>query len=104
MINDLGSHSLKAFEATAATAAAYLDACDSGGSHVRVNPDYYQQCAGLLLKIFGLFDAEKLFPTLLASSAAARELADSVLMTNQLAMSRLVYYPQLAVVLGRAAA
>ena len=32
---------LSALEATATTAAAYLDACDSGARFVRLDPAYY---------------------------------------------------------------
>ena len=48
MSNALNPVSLKAFEATAAKAAAYLDACDNGGTHVTLDPDYYQACGCLL--------------------------------------------------------
>lgn len=104
MSNALNPVSLKAFEATAAKAAAYLDACDNGGTHVTLDPDYYQACGCLLSKMFSLFDARHTFPDLLNRSAAAREIAESVGMGHRLETSLLVFYPQLAAVLGRAAA
>ena len=75
MSNALNPVSLKAFEATAAKAAAYLDACDNGGTHVTLDPDYYQACGCLLSKMFSLYDARHTFPDLLSRSAAAREIA-----------------------------
>ena len=104
MSNALNPVSLKAFEATATKAACYLDAWDNGGTHVVLNPGYYQACGALLSKMFSLFDARQSFPDLLSRSAAAREIADSVTVGRQLETSCLVFYPQLAAVLGRAAA
>jgi len=34
---------LRALEATAAKSAAYLDACDTGARHCRLDPDYFRQ-------------------------------------------------------------
>lgn len=103
-MNDLNQTSLKAFQATAATAAAYLDACDGGGRHLHLDPAYYQACGSLLHKMFSLFDPARYFPDLLEQSAAAREIADGLQMALRLETSRLVFYPQLTVLLNRAAA
>ncbi len=103
MSNALNPVSLKAFEATAARAAAYLDACDNGATHVMLNPDYYQACGALLNKMFNLFDARHCFPDLLSHSAAAREIAESVGISHHLETSMLVFYPLLAAALGKAA-
>ena len=104
MAQTLNPTSLKAFEVVAGRAAAYLDACDSDSRRARLDPEQYQQCAGLLQHIFALFDARQNFPALLAQSPAAREVAESVRVGRLLQTSCLVYYPQVAAVLGRAAA
>ncbi len=103
MAQTLNPTSLKAFEVVAGRAAAYLDACDSDSRRARLDPEQYQQCAGLLQHMFSLFDARQNFPGLLAQSAAAREIAEAVRVGRLLQTSCLVYYPQVAAVLGRAA-
>ncbi|MCK6410820.1 MAG: hypothetical protein L6Q55_00150 [Azonexus sp.] len=104
MAQKLNLSSLKAFEEVAGRAAAYLDACDSDSRRANLDPDHYQQCAGLLVHIFGLFDARQNFLPLLTQSPAAREIAESVRVGRLLQTSCLVYYPQVAAALGRAAA
>lgn len=94
---------LRALEATAAKSAAYLDACDAGAQHCRLDPSYYQACGNVLVKIFALVDAAKAFPELLANSAAAREVAHSMQITHRIEVSRLGYYPELTVLLHRVA-
>ena len=44
----LSQTDLSTLEATATTAAAYLDSCDSGAKFVRLDPTYYQACGRLL--------------------------------------------------------
>lgn len=95
---------LRALEATAARSAAYLDACDSGAEHCHLDPDYYRSCGEVLVRIFALVDGEKAFPDLLRQSAAAREIAQSRLITHRIELSRLGFYPELTVLLNRVAA
>jgi hypothetical protein len=104
MTRMLNPSSLKAFSAVASQAAAYLDACDSDSRRADLDPAHYQQCAALLARIFSLFDAEQNFPALIAQSAAAREIAESVRVGRLLETSCLVYYPQVAAIVGKAAA
>lgn len=94
---------LGSLEVTAATAASYLDACDGGARHARLDPVYYQACAALLVTIFGLIDAPKVFPSLLKQSAAARETAESIQIGHHISVSRVVFYPELAALMSRAA-
>jgi hypothetical protein len=68
---------LSALESTATTAAAYLDACDSGAKFVRLDPTYYQACGNLLLRIFSVVSAYEAFPGLVAQSNAARDVAEA---------------------------
>ena len=103
MSSELGPHSLKAFESTAVVAAAYLDACDAGITHIHLDPDHYRDCATLLSRMFALFDPAHHFPTLLEHSPAAREIAEGIVMGGRLDTSCLIYYPQLAAFLGRVA-
>lgn len=100
---NLSQKNLCALEATARTAASYLDACDGGARYVRLDPAYYQACGNLLMTIFTAIDANRYFPDLMDESAAAREAVRSLEMTQHLNISRLAYYPQLAAILGRAA-
>ena len=93
---------LSALESTATTAAAYLDACDSGAKFVRLDPTYYQACGNLLLRIFSVVSAYEAFPGLVAQSNAARDVAEAVEMGYKIEVSRLAYYPQLAAILSRA--
>lgn len=95
---------LTALELTAATAATYLDACDAGAQHIRLDPAYYLACGSLLMKIFSLVDANSDFPLLLEQSAAAREVAESIQIGRRIKLNQRVFYPQLAVLLNRAAA
>ena len=99
-----GRSALIALASTAGTAAAYLDACDSGAQHVRLDPVYYQSCGVLLYRIFSMLDAKQAFPALLEQSAAARDVAESIQIGHRLEVSMLGYYPQLSVVLQRVSA
>lgn len=101
---DFSRSNLEALQETAVTAAAYLDACDSAVSGTRLDPDYYRACASLLAKIFAMVDPLRAFPVLMAESPAAREMAEALTVGRRLSVSRLVYYPQLAVVINRIAA
>lgn len=92
---------LQALENTAITVSAYLDACDSGAKHVRLDPAYYKACGELLLTVFALVDPYQAFPGLLEMSAAAREVAESLHIGHRLEVSRLGYYPELSAVLNR---
>lgn len=94
---------LAALETTATSAAAYLDACDSGANFVRLDPTYYRACGHLLTTIFEATQASEAFPGLLEHSAAAREVAESVEIGRRIEISRLGYYPHLTVILNRAA-
>ena len=98
----LSQANLSSLEVTATTAAAYLDACDGGAKSVRLDPAYYQACGSLLTSIFSVVAAGEAFPDLLERSPAARDAAESVAMSQHLALSRLTYYPLLSVVLHRA--
>lgn len=100
MIN-LSLSNLEALQETAVTAAAYLDACDEARPGARLDPDYYRACAGLLLRILGMVDPLRDFPVLMAESPAAREVAEAIAVGRRIEVSRLVYYPQLAVVMNR---
>lgn len=93
---------LIALTTTASTAAAYLDACDSGAQHVRLDPGYYQSCGMLLFRIFSMVDPKTAFPSLMEQSAAARETAESIQIGHRLEISMLGYFPQLSVLLNRA--
>lgn len=95
---------LSSLETTAATAAAYLDACDSGARHVRLDPQHYKACGDLLLRICNLTNARQSFPGLLEQSAAAREAAESIEIARHLAISRLGFYPELAALMSRVTA
>lgn len=95
---------LSSFETTARTAAAYLDSCDSGALFSTLNPGYYLACGALLMKIFLLVDASKAFPALLDQSAAAREVFESIQISRRLELNSRVFYPELSVLLNRAAA
>lgn len=94
---------ISALAGTAASAAAYLDTCDSGAQFVRLDPAYYQACAHLLTTIFSVLDARESFPDLLSQSPAARNTLDCLHMERQIRSSRAGYYPELAVILQRAA-
>lgn len=91
---------LDALAVTASTAAQYLDACDHKAS-VRLDPTYYQACGEVLTAIFAMVNAEYAFPDLLRHSPAAREIADGIAMGRRIDTSRLVFYPQLAALIGR---
>lgn len=100
MIN-LTQRNIEELQETAVTAAAYLDLCDGGHAGARLDSDYYRACAALLLNIFGVVDAYRAFPVLMAESPAAREVAEAIAIGRRLETSRLVYYPQLTVVINR---
>lgn len=99
----LTQDNLSALETTATTAAAYLDACDSGALFTPLDPAYYRACGTLLLKIFQLLDTGKEFTSLLEQSAAAREVSESILITRHLELNTRVFYPELSVLMKRAA-
>ena len=88
-------------QATATTAAGYLDVCDSSNRYVRLDPAHYRTCGELLARIFYMVDARQAFPTLLRHSPAAREMAESMEISRHLAVSRLVYYPELTALIYR---
>lgn len=100
-MSKLNQTDLSALQATAATAAAYLDACDGGARFVRLDPEYYRACANLLLRIFAVANPYQAFPILIEQSAAARDVAESIEIGHRLEVSRLGYYPHLAAVLNR---
>lgn len=92
---------LASLQATATTAAGYLDVCDSSNRYVRLDPAHYRTCGELLARIFYMVDARQTFPTLLRYSPAAREMAESMEISRHLAVSRLVYYPELSALICR---
>jgi hypothetical protein len=92
---------LASLQATATTAAGYLDVCDSGTGYVRLDPMHYRTCGELLAKIFDVVDARQAFPALLRHSPAAREMAESMEINRHLVTSRLVYYPELTALIYR---
>jgi hypothetical protein len=94
---------LASLQATAATAATYLDACDCDARYVRLDPVHYRTCGELLARIFSVVDAQQIFPTLLQDSPAAREIAESIEISRHLAVSPLVYYPELTALIYRIA-
>jgi len=93
---------ISSLASTAASAAAYLDTCDSGARFARLDPAYYQACARLLTTIFSVLDAQESYPDLLSQSPAARNTLECLRMERQIRSSCAGYYPQLAVVLKRA--
>lgn len=95
---------LDALEATATTAAKYLDECDSSKQGIRLDPAYYQCCGILLFRIFSLVDASYAFPGLVKHSNSARETAESIQIGRRIEVSRLGFYPELAGLLTRVAA
>lgn len=99
----LTSDNIESLAVTAIRAAAYLDACDDGAKAIRLDPRYYQACGKLLREIFVLLDPSQYFPVLLDQSAAARETAEALRIGRLIDISRLGYYPELTVVLNRAA-
>lgn len=100
-MSHLSPTELRSLEASATTAAAYLDACDSGARFVHLEPEYYRTCGNLLTTIFSATDARITFPGLLAQSAAAREIAENIEIGRRIGISRLGYYPQLSAVINR---
>jgi hypothetical protein len=98
----ISPNQIKSLAETSATAASYLDACDSGAKFVQLDPTYYQACARLLTSIFSVVDAAKTFPDLLSRSPSARNAVESLKMEHQLRISRTGYYPRLAAILARA--
>jgi hypothetical protein len=98
----LSPSQIRSLAETSTTAAAYLDACDSGAKFVRLDPAYYQACARLLATIFSVIDVQKALPDLLNQSPAARSAAESLEMERYLRISRTGYYPELAAILTRA--
>jgi len=94
---------IESLAVSAISAATYLDACDAGAHKVRLDPRYYQACGNVLRQIFSLLDPETNFPILLQQSPAARDVAESLKIGQRIGLSRLGYYPELTVVLNRAA-
>lgn len=94
---------IESLAVSAISAAAYLDACDEGIKTVRLDPSYYLTCGKVLGQIFSFLDPALHFPILLEHSAAARDVAESVQISRRIGVSRLCYYPELSVVLNRAA-
>ncbi len=87
---------LSALAKTASTAAGYLDACDAGALHTRLDPAHYKNCGMLLFHIFSMLDGKDTFPTLIEQSLAARDIYDSIKISSLLEFSRLIYYPQMS--------
>ena len=94
---------IRSLASTAASAAAYLDTCDNGAQFARLDPAYYQACARVLTTIFAVVDVQEAFPDLLSQSPAARNTLECLQMERQIRSSCAGYYPQLAVILQRAA-
>jgi len=94
---------LTALEATAKTAATYLDACDAGASFVRLDPAHYIACGSLLTNILSLVNSSGDFPSLLEHSAAAREISESIQIGQRIELNSPVFYPELKILLNRAA-
>lgn len=82
------SNLVSSFGAPAASAAAYLDACDEGMPAAACDPGYYKACAGLLTAVLALQDANELFPELLSRSASAQEVAGTIALGRELAARR----------------
>lgn len=101
MTYKFGRPALIALATTASTAAAYVDACDSGALHTRLDPSYYRTCGTLLFHIFSLIDAKDAFPSLIEQSAAARDVYESLQISHRLEISQLIYYPQLTALLQK---
>ncbi|MDZ4313712.1 MAG: hypothetical protein U0989_02885 [Azonexus sp.] len=101
-MSDLSQSNLNSLEMTARTAAAYLDACDGGAKYIRLDPDYYKACGKLLMTLFSAVDAAHAFPNLAEESAAARDVIKSIEIGRHLEISRLAYYPELAIIMNRA--
>lgn len=95
---------IESLAATASRAAAYLDACDQGAPDVPLDPAYYQACGNLLRQIFTVVGPQQAFPLLLEHSPAACEMAESIVVGKRIEISRLGYYPELTVLMNRAAA
>ncbi len=93
--------SLAALEVTARTAAAYLDACDTG--LVRRDPSYYLACGNLLVKILSLVNVQESFPSLLERSPAVLSITESIQIGRRLELDTRLFYPELAALLNRAA-
>jgi hypothetical protein len=101
MTYKFGRSALIALATTASTAAAYVDACDSGAMHIRLDPAHYQTCGMLLFHIFSMIDAKEEFSSLLEQSAAALEVYESLQISRRLEVSQLIYYPQLTALLQK---
>lgn len=98
----LNQAQIRSVASSTTSAAAYLDACDSGARYARLDPAYYQACARLLTAVFSVVDAEEDFADLLSQSPAARNTLECLRMERQIHDSCAGYYPQLAVILQRA--
>lgn len=99
----LNQAQIRSLAGTATSAAAYLDTCDSGAQFARLDPAYYQACACVLTTIFSVVDVQEAFSDLLSQSPAARNTLECLQMERHIRSSCAGYYPQLAVILQRAA-
>ncbi|WP_306607694.1 hypothetical protein [Azonexus sp.] len=88
---------------TAIRAAIYLDACDQGNRNVRLDPACYLACGRALKEIFSVLNPLQHFVVLLQQSPAAREVAESLEIQHRIEISRLGYFPELSIILHRAA-
>lgn len=104
MTYKFGRSALTSLAATASTAAGYVDACDTGARHTRLDPAHYQICGTLLFHIFSMIDAKDAFPTLIEQSAAARDIYESLKISHRLEIGRRIYYPQLSALLQKLSA
>lgn len=102
-MSSFSQDNIESLAVSAIRAAAYLDACDDGARTVRLDPTYYQACGNVLRLIFALLDPAKHFPVLLEYSTAARDTAEALKIGQRIELSRLGYYPELTVLLNRAA-
>jgi len=102
-MSSFSQDNIESLAVSAIRAAAYLDACDDGARTVRLDPAYYRACGNVLRQIFALLDPASHFPILLEHSAAARDVAESLTIGQRIGLSRLAYYPELTVLLNRAA-
>ena len=91
----------EALQESAVAAACYLDAFERHESGRKMDAALYLRCADLLGKIFAVTDPWRAFPVLMTESPAAREIADSITMTNHLEVSCLFYYPELTLAINR---
>lgn len=87
--------------ATASRAAAYIDDCDDGARNRRLDPDYYQACSQVLIRIFQVCNAGRDFPLLLEHSSAAREVDEALRLGQRIEHHRAVFFPELEALMRR---